>query len=78
VNSGGPADNAGLQGDDIITSIGGYPVKTTTDLTIACAIIGQGSSVNVNFVNAEGVSQSAQITLGVPSAANSFESFDYL
>lgn len=78
VISGGPADNAGLQEGDIITSVDGYPIKSDTDLIIADAIVGQGSTVSVNFVNPQGVSQSTQITLGIPSSNNNYESFDYL
>jgi hypothetical protein len=77
--SGGPADNAGIEEEDIITSVGGYPTPNFDDLTIAVCILGVGASVQVNYVDTSGVSQSAEVTLGTPSTDSSeYTSFDYL
>jgi membrane-associated protease RseP (regulator of RpoE activity) len=63
VNSGGPADKAGLKVGDLITSVNGTAVKNADDLQNAIKNSKPGDSVTVQYQRG-GASQSASVTLG--------------
>ncbi|MBO0894393.1 MAG: trypsin-like peptidase domain-containing protein, partial [Acidimicrobiales bacterium] len=67
--SGSPADGAGLQRGDVITSFDGHAVKGEADLTNLESSMHPGSSVSIGWVDPSGQSHSATITLGTGPAA---------
>ncbi|MGV9313442.1 S1C family serine protease [Streptomyces sp. NPDC003691] len=63
VEKGGPADDAGLRPNDIITKLGATPVTTITSLAEALAAERPGDKVTVVYTR-NGERKSAQVTLG--------------
>jgi S1-C subfamily serine protease len=63
VASGSPAERAGLANGDVITSVGGKPVTSPTDLSAVIAAHTPGDSVQVLWTDANGLSHVAQVTL---------------
>lgn len=63
VNSGGPAQEAGLKSGDVITSFDGKPISEASELTAAVRQVEPGTSVKVT-VNRGGSSQEFEVTLG--------------
>lgn len=63
VNSGGPAQQAGLKSGDVITSFDGKPISEASELTAAVRQVEPGTSVKVT-VNRGGSSQEFEVTLG--------------
>ena len=63
VEPGGPAEAAGLASGDTIIGIAGHTVATTDD--VASALAGQrpGTTVRVQWVDADGATHSATVTL---------------
>ena len=70
--SGSPADNAGLQQDDIITALGGYSVQSLSDLSDLEAILGSGTVLPIDFVDPSEVAMTA---FGTPPALDNYEFF---
>lgn len=64
VVSGGPADSAGLVPGDVITSIDGQAISSSTDLTNAVLTEKAGSSISITYQDQDGSSQSSNVTLG--------------
>jgi S1-C subfamily serine protease len=64
-----PAASVGLGSGDIITSLGGVPVRSSTDLTEALVRYSPGSVVALEWVDPAGVSHTATIVLGTGPAA---------
>jgi S1-C subfamily serine protease len=60
---GGPADSAGLQGGDTITSVDGHNVATPEDLTNVMVQQKPGAKVQVQYVDNSGQQQSTTVTL---------------
>jgi serine protease Do len=50
VTGGGPAEKAGLQAEDTITSVNGHPVKSGDDLVSTISAIKPGTKVPVAYV----------------------------
>jgi S1-C subfamily serine protease len=63
VESGGPAETAGLASGDTITAIDGHTVATTDDVASALGSERPGDSVRVQWVDADGASHAATVTL---------------
>ena len=51
VQAGGPADNAGLQEGDVITSFNGKPVTAMAQLRTAIRALKPGQSADVSYVS---------------------------
>jgi hypothetical protein len=69
VQTGSPADMAGMKTGDVITSVNGKPVKNADGLTGILSTTKSGDSVSVTYSRAS-ASQSASLTLGDGPAAN--------
>jgi S1-C subfamily serine protease len=69
VQSGSPADDAGIATGDTIVSIDGSTVSSAQDLTNALLAHSPGDTVTVGWVDAQGASHSAsvQLTQGPPA-----------
>ncbi len=63
VQSGSPADNAGLQQGDVITSLAGKNVSSISDLTSALAPYHPRDKVDVGWVDTSGEHHTAKVTL---------------
>jgi len=63
VQSGSPADDAGLQQGDTITSLAGKSVSSIDDLTSALAPHHPRDKVNVGWTDSSGSHHTAQVTL---------------
>ncbi len=63
VLSGSPADSAGLAEGDVITALGSHTVTSAQQLTQAVLQYHPGDRVTLQFVNQNGQTQSAQVTL---------------
>jgi serine protease Do len=63
VVSGSPADNAGLKAGDVITSLDGHPVETTSQLRSMVASSAPGTTVDITIVR-DGRNQEVHVTLG--------------
>lgn len=66
--SGGAAEAAGLQKDDVITSISGQAIKSYSDLTNALGKQKPGDKVNIAYIR-NGESQQAEATLKTNSSS---------
>jgi S1-C subfamily serine protease len=64
VVSGGPAEAAGLQAGDVITSIDGHAVTTPSSLTSYLLTKKPGTTVTVGYIDPFGAGQTASVTLG--------------
>lgn len=63
IQDGGPAAKAGLRRGDVVTSVGGQPIKSATELTKKIHATAPGSSVQLAMVRA-GKQSSLSVTLG--------------
>jgi serine protease Do len=63
VQSGGPADKAGIRPEDIIISVDGRPVKDGDDLVNEIASRKPGSTIRLGFLR-DGKEQEATVTIG--------------
>lgn len=61
--SGGPAQKAGIQVGDVITSLGGKAVTSATQLTHDLVLYHPGQTVKVSWVTPTGQSQSGDVKL---------------
>ena len=64
VVSGSPAADAGLQPGDLITSLNGQAISSPDDLTSTVLAQKAGSSVSATYVDQNGSTQTADVTLG--------------
>jgi putative serine protease PepD len=64
VVSGGPAANAGLQVGDVIVSVGGQRVTSTSDLVAVLAGASPGQTVKVTYLDQSGAQHTVDVTLG--------------
>ena len=63
VTPGAPAEKAGLQAEDTITSVNGKPVKSGDDLVNIISAVKPGTKVNLDFVR-NGQQKQAAVTVG--------------
>ena len=64
VVSGGPAASAGIGAGDVITSIGGRQVSSTSDVQSIVLTEKAGKKVSVTFTDQTGATQTTTVTLG--------------
>src|SRR3954470_5959312 len=64
VNSGGPADHAGIRYGDVLTNVGGRRVADPSDVVAAIDGRHPGDDVEVEVVRADGTRESLLVTLG--------------
>jgi S1-C subfamily serine protease len=69
VVSGSGAAAIGLGAGDVITSVGGHPVTSATDLSTLLAATHSGDQVSVGWTDSSGASHTATATLGAGPAA---------
>jgi S1-C subfamily serine protease len=67
--SGSPADTAGLTAGDTITSVGGQPVSSATDIQQVLVKYHPGDKISVEWTDQAGQSHSATVTLTSGPAA---------
>jgi S1-C subfamily serine protease len=67
--SGSAAANAGLTAGDTITSVDGQAISSTSDIEQALVKHHPGDKISVNWVDQNGQSQTATVTLGSGPAA---------
>ncbi len=67
--SGSPAANAGLADGDTITSVAGQSVSSASDISQILVKYHPGDKVSINWVDQEGQSQTATVTLANGPAA---------
>jgi S1-C subfamily serine protease len=67
--SGSPADTAGLTAGDTITSVGGQPVSSATDIQQVLVKYHPGDKISVEWTDQSGQSHSATVTLTSGPAA---------
>lgn len=63
VSEGGPAEQAGLRGGDIITEFNGVPITDRVDLTAQVRVLAAGESAELTYVRG-GDSETITVTLG--------------
>jgi serine protease Do len=63
VEPGGPAEDAGLQGGDVIVSLNGNPVKEWLDFRVAIASLTPGSEIELEIYR-DGKKQTVDVVLG--------------
>ena len=63
VESGGPADSAGLEAGDTITSLDGNSIGTASDLSAALAAHHPGDGVQIGWVDTAGQQEVAAVAL---------------
>ena len=63
VESGGPAESAGLRAGDTITSLDGNSISAASDVSAALASHSPGDTVRIGWVDGSGQQQSATVTL---------------
>ena len=63
VKNGSPADKAGLQAGDVITSFGGETIASPDDLTAAVAAKQPGDKVSITYVR-NGSTNTTEVTIG--------------
>jgi serine protease Do len=63
VQSGGPADKAGIKPGDIITTVDGRPIKDGDDLVNEIASLRPGSAIRLGYVR-DGKPQDTTVTIG--------------
>jgi S1-C subfamily serine protease len=61
--AGTPAEQAGLQQGDVLTSLDGTPLSTTDDLRAALFAHHPGDTVSLGYTDTNGATQTASITL---------------
>jgi len=64
VVSGGSAARAGIVGGDVITSLGGHAVTTSSSLSALMVAHHPGDKVSIGWVDASGATHTATVTLG--------------
>jgi S1-C subfamily serine protease len=64
----GPAESAGLQAGDVITSVNGTSVDSVTALNTVMATTKPGQKVSVSWTDSSGTAQTATLTLGTAAA----------
>lgn len=62
--AGTPAQQAGLQQGDVITSLDGAPISTSDDLRTALFSHHPGDIVTLGYTDTNGAAQTASLTLG--------------
>lgn len=67
VESGGAAEQAGLQAEDIVTKVGDVPVSSRTDLTAQIRALAGGAKTTLTYVR-NGDAGTVDVTLGTLSA----------
>ena len=67
--SGSPAASAGITEGDTITAVGGQSVSTAEDIAHALVGYHPGQSISITWVNQDGQSQTANVTLTSGPAA---------
>ena len=67
--SGSPAASAGITEGDTITAVGGQSVSTAEDIAHALVAYHPGQSISITWVNQDGQSQTANVTLTSGPAA---------
>lgn len=68
VESGGPAERAGVQPNDVITSLGGHRIVDQSSLAVALAALQPGQAVRLDVLRPDGSSTSMTVDLGELSA----------
>ena len=68
VLSGTAAENAGLAAGDVITSVDGNSIASTSDLSSTMAAHRPGDRVTITWTTAAGASGSATVALGAGPA----------
>jgi putative serine protease PepD len=63
-SSGGPADKAGINPDDVVTNIGGKRVSSPSDVAAAIEGRSPGDQVEVEVVRPDGTRETVVVTLG--------------
>jgi S1-C subfamily serine protease len=69
VVSGSAAAQAGLAQGDVITSVAGHTIKSTTDVSSALATYHPGDKISLGWTDQAGQSHTATVTLGSGPAA---------
>lgn len=64
VTAGGAADRAGIKAGDLLTSINGTPLGSSSDLSTALANLQPGATVTVGVTAQDGTQRSVKATLG--------------
>ena len=64
VVSGGSAARAGIVGGDVITSLGGRPVTSSSSLSALMVAHHPGDKVSIGWVDSSGATHTATVTLG--------------
>ena len=64
VEPGGPADDAGIAEGDVILSVDGKPVTSTSDLSQVLAGLQVGQTVQVVVMRPDGSRRTVQVKLG--------------
>jgi serine protease Do len=64
VSPGGPAERAGLHMGDIVTSVNGVPIKSSTDLTQQVALARPGEAIRLGVLH-DGQAREIAITSGL-------------
>jgi len=69
VLSGSAAAQAGLAEGDVITSVAGHTIASSTDVSSALAAHHPGDKISLSWTDQSGQSQTATVTLGSGPAA---------
>ena len=64
VTTDGPADRAGLQTDDVITSLGGTTVSSAGDISQTLARYSPGDTIPISWSDTSGQQHQATLQLG--------------
>ncbi|MCD6728212.1 MAG: trypsin-like peptidase domain-containing protein [Solirubrobacteraceae bacterium] len=64
VESGGPADDAGIRRGDIVVAVDGKPTPTADDLATVLAGLKPGATVPVTIMRQDGSKATVRVTLG--------------
>jgi S1-C subfamily serine protease len=64
VQSGGPADKAGIKPDDVITKVGDQPTPTLSALQEVLANLKPGQNATLTIIGSTGSQRSVSVTLG--------------
>lgn len=67
VAAGGPASEAGIKVDDIVTKVGETEIRTESDLAVALILHGAGETVSVELIR-DGQEMSVEVTLAAAPA----------
>ncbi|HLY78816.1 MAG TPA: trypsin-like peptidase domain-containing protein, partial [Caulobacteraceae bacterium] len=75
VEAGGPAERAGLQAGDIVTSVNDVPVRSSTDLTQQIALARPGEAIRLGVLR-NGRAREIAITSGLRPSENALAAGD--